>query len=189
MGIEPETSSAWNATTPTVLHRSYNFFQALKTIGVTVTNQGITNRQILLGMADGQVQGLDYNFFDPNRVVNPSPEDREEGLIPYAASLPRNTFDYITHGHAVADMRGIVTRKTVLESSSLVLVYGLDLLLAKSTVCFSLYFIITQPVGGFDVLNDDFNYSMLILTVVVMLIITEYTIRAVKEKELADAWR
>ena len=56
--------------------------------------------------------------------------------------------------------------------------YGLDVLLARST-----------PSAGFDVLNDDFNYALLIGTVVSLFGGVVWLKRELTAHQLEQAWK
>ena len=177
-GIVPDIYSVWNASLPIILQQSYVFYSAVNTLGITSTNLGITNKQILFGLSSGKILALDRNWLDPTRVPQPREEDKEEGMIPYRADLPHLGTDMITHIHQIAKLRKIITQHAGSESSSLVFAFGLDLFFSRIT-----------PVGGFDVLNDDFNYPMLLLTVFSMLFVVIWIRVALKDKENTDLWK
>ena len=73
----------------------------------------------------GGIFELTKLFLDPRRPVNPTPEHREEGIIPYIPELPLQTEAFVNYNHSVFNIRGIHTAPAGLESTSLVLAYGL----------------------------------------------------------------
>ena len=85
--------SSFTELKPMVLQQSFIFPNPVRAIGVTQTVHGITHKQIVLGMASGQVAAIHKSFLDARRPPkhNVSNFDREEGLIPYDPTLPINT--------------------------------------------------------------------------------------------------
>lgn len=77
----------------------------------------------------------------------------------------------------VANVKHIVTAPTLLESTSLVLAYGLDLFLTR-----------VAPSGTFDVLSEDFNKVQLVLTIIGLAIAIVVTKPMVQRKRLRERW-
>ena len=77
----------------------------------------------------------------------------------------------------VANLRGIHTAQAGLESTSLVLGYGLDLFYTRVT-----------PSRMFDVLKEDFDYMFVGGTLIVLLVISILSCRLASIKMLKQAW-
>jgi hypothetical protein len=60
----------------------------IQAISVSLTEKGISNKDILISLASGGLLELPRMLLDPRRPVEPRPQDREEGLIPYTPELP-----------------------------------------------------------------------------------------------------
>lgn len=75
-------------------------------------------------------------------------------------------------------MRGIVTIPANLESTSLVFAYGLDLFYTQ-----------TAPSRTYDALTEEFNYALLLVTIVVLLIGIVVTYVWSEHKELTEKWQ
>merc|ERR1711918_175887 len=101
-----------------------------------------------------------------------------EGLVQYSALLPAITTNILSYNHSIANLRSIRTVPADLESTSLVMAYGVDI-----------FFIRVNPSKAFDVLNDDFNFVGLALTIVVLSILAIICCWVVKRKDLEFAWR
>lgn len=69
-------------------------------------------------------------FVDPRRPVTVTPEMREEGVIPYMPELPIPSDAIINYNQTVQRVRGIHTSPSGLESTCLVFVYGLGMVIA-----------------------------------------------------------
>lgn len=77
----------------------------------------------------------------------------------------------------VANVRRIVTSPALLESTSLVFAYGLDL-----------FFTRTAPSNTFDVLSENFNKAQLVLTVGGLAAAILITRPMVSRKRLREKW-
>jgi len=166
------------------LSQSYAFGAAVAAMGLTHTAMGITPKNVLIATSAGQLALYDKRLLDPRRplVANPqkmSQADREEGLVPYMPSLGGiNPLTVISHRHAIKRPRAIVTAPTTLESTSLVIVLGLDLFLTR-----------VAPAKEFDRLNEDFNFVALVGATVFLIVATVGSGWFSNRKELARAWK
>lgn len=68
---------------------------------------------------------MPWTYLEPRRPVAPTPEQREEGLLPYAPELPLLADAVLNYNRSVARIREVYTAPSGLESTSLVLVTGL----------------------------------------------------------------
>ncbi|EOD18683.1 hypothetical protein EMIHUDRAFT_470207 [Emiliania huxleyi CCMP1516] len=161
---------AFAAPPPLVLSQSYAFPTSIAAMGLTLTQKGITPKQM-------------------------SAADKEEGLVPYSPSLGGiNALQVVSHRHTVARPRAIVAAPTVLESTSLVFSYGLDLFLTRAA-----------PARTFDQppprvtrrpppfppprqLNEDFNKLGLLGACLGMLVATVATSMYSARRDLNAAW-
>ncbi|KAL5538788.1 hypothetical protein UlMin_043921 [Ulmus minor] len=158
--------------------QSYFFTHSVKAISVTLTAKGITSKQLLIGTIGDQVLALDKRFLDPRRSVNPTPAEREEGIIPLTDSLPIVPQSYVTHSLQVEGLRGIITVPAKLESTTLVFSYGVDLFYTR-----------LAPSRTYDSLTEDFSYALLLLTIVALVAAIFVTWVLSEKKDLRDKWR
>lgn len=86
-------------------------------------------------------------------MQKPTKAEMEEYLVPYEPVLPVEPKWVTSHRYRVAGVKGILTSSTILESTSQIVAYGLDMF--GSSV---------SPSGRFDVLSRDFNKAQLIAT-------------------------
>lgn len=77
----------------------------------------------------------------------------------------------------VAHTKRIVTSPALLESTSLVFAYGLDLFCTR-----------VAPSGTFDVLSETFNKVQLVLTVSGLVVAILVAVPMVKKKRLRERW-
>jgi len=82
---------------PLILQQSYIFPTAIRTMTVTITERGITHKNLLMGLQSGYIVSVGKNFLDPRRAFNPTQEDREEGLYPYMPELSLNPMTFINY--------------------------------------------------------------------------------------------
>jgi hypothetical protein len=86
-------------------------------------------------------------------MQKPTKAEMEEYLVPYEPVIPVDSKWVISHRYRIAGIKGVLTSSTILESTSQILAYGMDLF--GSSV---------SPSGRFDVLSRDFNKAQLIGT-------------------------
>eukprot|EP00252_Welwitschia_mirabilis_P014894 TRINITY_DN32950_c0_g1_i1.p1 TRINITY_DN32950_c0_g1~~TRINITY_DN32950_c0_g1_i1.p1 ORF type:complete len:1002 (+),score=183.50 TRINITY_DN32950_c0_g1_i1:130-3135(+) len=158
--------------------QSYAFSRSVRTIAATLTAKGITSKQILIGTIGDQVLTLDKRFFDPRRSRDPSPAEREDGILPLSEGIPIFPQSYITHSLQVEDLRGIITIPARLESTCLVFAYGVDLFYTR-----------IAPSRTYDSLTEDFSYALLLITIVALVAAIVITWILSEKKELREKWR
>ncbi|KAG8084794.1 hypothetical protein GUJ93_ZPchr0010g8563 [Zizania palustris] len=161
-----------------VKSQSYFFTHSVKTMAVTQTAKGITSKQILIGTIGDQVLALDKRFVDPRRSVNPTQQEKEEGLLPLTDSLPIIPMFYVTHSLQVEALRGIISIPSRLESTTHVFTYGVDLFYTR-----------LAPSRTYDSLTDEFSYALLLITIAALVAAIIFTWIWSEKKELSDKWR
>lgn len=145
----------------------------------TITEKGITTKNILLATHSGSIYSIPKAFLDPRRPnMNTPPEKREPGLPPYIPEMQLPQEAVLNYNQSIALPRGLVTAPTGLESTAVVFAYGLDLYCTRVT-----------PSKGFDLLKEDFEYYV-IGSVVMGLIATAYLTKKLSQRKvLKQAWR
>ncbi|CAK7236627.1 hypothetical protein SCUCBS95973_009671 [Sporothrix curviconia] len=114
---------------PAVSSATWVVGSRLTSLAVTQTRQSITVRQVLAYVP--RVHGI-IGFprvaavLDPRRPVGraATPQEIEEGLVPYAPQLEVDPRLVVTHERDVLGIEAIVTAATHVESTSLVLAFG-----------------------------------------------------------------
>ncbi|GAB4837246.1 hypothetical protein Ancab_002149 [Ancistrocladus abbreviatus] len=171
-------SSSYSRPEAVTKSQSYFFTHSVKAIAVTLTAKGITSKQLLIGTIGDQVLALDKRYVDPRRSVNPTQAEKEEGIIPLTDSLPVIPQSFVTHALRVEGLRGIITVPAKLESTTLVFAYGVDLFYTR-----------LAPSRTYDSLTEDFNYALLLITIVALVAAIFITWILSERKELRDKWR
>ena len=134
-------------------------------------------------------------FLNPRRPNRkPTAEEADEMLLQYDPVIPNDpkrvlshnykvgTFHgYIQHSYLlptkIANVQNIITSPALLESTSLIFAYGLDMFLTRMA-----------PSGTFDVLSENFNKVQLILTVSGLFVAILVTRPMVRRKQLRERW-
>ncbi|KAI8612170.1 hypothetical protein BC830DRAFT_1067969 [Chytriomyces sp. MP71] len=180
--VESDTYSSFNMKKPSILSQSYMFPNQITAMGFTRTGAGIASREILVGLSSNQVYGINKRLLDPRRPLGaPSADDREEQLFPYAPVLHFNPYDVASHELPVLGVTRIQSTGTLLESTSIVAAYGLDLFVARRA-----------PSRTFDVLSEDFGYGWLILTMVSLVVgiqVAKYYVSSIPYSFFYFFWR
>lgn len=177
---EGESFSSFKEKVPIILQQAYQLPAGIQTIAATTTIRGITPKQILLGLVTDEILGLNEGFFDPRRPQKSeiTTFDKEEGLYPYDPNLPILSKSVINYHCKVKNLRAIQTAPTYLESTSLIVAYGLDVFLTR-----------VAPSNTFDILNSDFNYLALIATSILLLVFTLASTWFSNRRDLYRLWK
>jgi hypothetical protein len=149
---------------PFPLVQSYQIPESISQLAVTQTKQGITSRQLLAVLADSQaIVGIPYGVLDPRRPVHrdPTKDEQFEGLMRYAPVIEFDAKWYLNHKREVLGIDHIITTPALLESTSIVFAYGLDVFGTRLSPSFS-----------FDVLGKDFNKFQMLATVAALAVAT-----------------
>uniref|UniRef100_A0AAG5CQR0 ER membrane protein complex subunit 1 n=1 Tax=Anopheles atroparvus TaxID=41427 RepID=A0AAG5CQR0_ANOAO len=163
---------------PMVERQSYILPMAVASLKETITEKGITSKHILIGLTTGAVAEMTWALLDPRRPVTSPEKAREEGILPYMPELPLPHEILVNYNQTVANIRGIHTAPSGLESTCLVLVHGLDLFVTR-----------VSPSKTFDLLKEDFDY-FLITVVLIALTTTSVVVRQLASKKIIkQAWK
>ncbi|KAL3063995.1 hypothetical protein OYC64_000325 [Pagothenia borchgrevinki] len=163
---------------PQVLQQSYIFPSSISTMEATLTEKGITSRHLLIGLPSGGILSLPKMFLDPRRPEIVTEQSREENLIPYAPELLIRSEWFINYNQTVTRVRGIYTAPSGLESTCLVVAYGLDIYQTR-----------VYPSKQFDVLKDDYDYMLISSVLLALFFATMISKRLAEVKLLNRAWR
>ena len=92
--------------------------------------------------------------------------------------IPIIPTSFITYNLNLKNLNHIEFNPTALESTFLLVAYGSDIF---ATRC--------NPDGTFDMITDDFNYSFLLLVVVLVTVILQVIKRKVKRARIAKSFK
>lgn len=162
-----------------VFTQTYVFPHGVKDMKMTTTLQGITKPSLVMILDSNQVYLLDTQFLSPRRRLEDSVEEGlfdDPSLPVYKPSLPWSGTNIATYYLQLEGLQRLETADTSLESTSVVVAYGLDLFVAR-----------VMPEKGFDLLAEDFSKSAILLTVIGLLLLNIivqrwFAIKNAKEK-------
>lgn len=181
-GAAQSNTSAFSSFTsppsPAVEHQTYVFPGTIEAMDDTVTEKGITSKHVLVALPSGAIAELPKALLDPRRPINPTPEHREEGLIPYLPELPISAEHIINYNQSVSRIVGFATAASGLESTSLVVAYGLDLFYTR-----------VAPSKTFDILKDDFDHVLISVVLALLIAVSYISKRLSTRKALRAAWK
>lgn len=148
-------------------------------MGQTATLHGITNKNLLVGVTSGQVFAVDTRQLDPRRHPGPAtPADKEEGLMPLNPLVYLNLVDSISHNTTLFSPQHVHATSTLLESTSVVTVLGVDL-----------FFTRVMPSKAYDMLATDFNKPLLLLIILGMGLAVVILRRMYYKQKLSQGWK
>ncbi|KAH6885282.1 hypothetical protein B0T10DRAFT_92294 [Thelonectria olida] len=166
---------------PWVDSQAYVLSQPLTTLSVTVTRQGIANRQLLAYLPESHsILGLTRQLLDPRRPVgrdSTNDEKEAEGLIKYSPAIEIDPRAIVSHQRNIVGVKGIVAAPAIVESTSLVVAYGVDVFGTR-----------VAPSGVFDILGNGFNKLTLVLTVVALFGGVMFLSPMVRRKQINTRW-
>ena len=146
---------------PWIVSQAYVTNQPLRNLAVSQTLQGISNRLVLAYLPEAHgVVGIPRTMVDPRRPVGRDPtaaEAEAEGLMKYFPGMEIDPRTIVSHERDVLGIEGIVAAPATVESTSLIVAYGVDVFASR-----------VAPSGVFDILGQGFNKATLILTVVAL---------------------
>jgi hypothetical protein len=127
---------------------------------------------------NNQVASIPRRLLDPRRPTGkPTSSEKEELLIPYEPLLPLDPKRVISHTYPV-QVHHLSTSPALVESTSLILGYGMDLFFTRGL----------NPSGTFDILSDTFNKAQLLLTLLALTGGIAMARPAVRRKMLKMRW-
>lgn len=165
-----------------VLQQAYFTSLPARALAITRTALGITSKMVLLATISDQVYQLDKRLVNPRRPLRPSgkptPQDMEEGLFPYADTLPLFSTHFATVDKQVDGLRRVSTEPTALESTCHMMATGVDLFYTR-----------LLPAKAFDSLDDDFAYGLLVLALSALAVASVVVQRLTANTVLANKWK
>ncbi|EFC49614.1 hypothetical protein NAEGRDRAFT_78106 [Naegleria gruberi] len=164
---------------PTSRKNTYILPFGVRSIGVTKTTIGVTNKQFILSLTNDQIYLVDKKIIDARRPRNPTAASDEiaEGLMPYNPYIPFVSLNVPTYNKPVSRVKHIQTSPSILESTTLMASSGLDV-----------FFTRLSPSKKFDILNEDFSYAMLIISTSALFISVFVAKYLANKKEVQLKW-
>lgn len=155
--LEPSDVANAEPALPHVISQTFLIPESISHMSVTQTRQGITVRQLLCTLtSSNSIVGIPRTILNPSRPVgrDPTPAEAEEGLFRYQPVIEFDPKMILTHRREVIGVRDVITTPALLESTSLVFAYGIDVFGTR-----------VAPSAAFDILGKSFNKMSLVATV------------------------
>ncbi|KOS19424.1 ER membrane protein complex subunit 1 [Escovopsis weberi] len=166
---------------PHVISQTWIVSEPLTRLTVTQTRQGITTRQILAYLPGSHaIMSIARFIVDPRRPVGRDPTAAEmeaESLIRYTPAIDMDARNFLTHERDIVGVRGIIATQAIVESTTLVVSYGVDVFGTR-----------VAPSGMFDILGKGFNKITLIGTVVALGWGVVFLAPMVRKKQINRRW-
>ncbi|KAF2083961.1 DUF1620-domain-containing protein [Saccharata proteae CBS 121410] len=169
------------AARPHVLSQTYHIPEPISHMTITQTAQGITSKQLLATLAESNaIVGIPRPVIDPRRPVgrDPTTDEQSEGLMKYAPVIEFDPRMYLNHKRELLGIKNVLTSPALLESTSLVFAYGLDVFGSR-----------VSPSFAFDVLGKDFNKFQLVTTVGALAVAVLFVAPLVRRKQINARWQ
>ncbi|KAL2019594.1 hypothetical protein VTK56DRAFT_9491 [Thermocarpiscus australiensis] len=177
-----DAPTAGGLVRPSVVSQAYVLGGGpITALQVTQTRQGITSRQVLAYLpASHGIVGIPRAALEPRRPVgrDPTPAEAEEGLVRYHPAIEIDPKSVITHERDVLGVERIVAAPAVVESTSLVFAYGVDVFGTR-----------VAPSFLFDILGKGFNKVALVGTVLALLAGVVMLAPVVRRKQINMRWQ
>ncbi|KAK9877917.1 hypothetical protein WA026_020141 [Henosepilachna vigintioctopunctata] len=143
---------------------------------VTLTERGITNKCLLVALNTGAVVEIPWALIQPRFADIPC--GPEESCYPYMPEIPLHPEATINYNQTLSKVKGISIAPARLESTSHVLVHGLDMFYTK-----------VAPSKTFDVLKEDFDHKLIILVLIGLILASYITKTLASRKAIKQAWK
>ncbi|KAK4453330.1 ER membrane protein complex subunit 1, partial [Podospora aff. communis PSN243] len=114
---------------PSVVSQTFVLNAPISAIKVTQTRQGISSRHVLAYLPELHgIASIPRMVLEPRRPVgrDPTPAEAEEGLMRYSPNIEIDPKTIITHERDVVGITKIITSPAIVESTSLVFAFGID---------------------------------------------------------------
>lgn len=132
-----------------------------------------------MGLTSGGVVEMSWALLNPRRnSIDPPEKLREEGIIPYIPELPIQHETIINYNQSVNRISGIHTAPSGLESTCLVIAYGLDIFVTR-----------VSPSKTFDLLKEDFDYFVISVVLIGLTTASYITKYLSARKAIKQAWK
>ena len=163
----------------TVFTQTYVVPSGVRDMKLTTTLQGITKPALVMILNSNQVYLLDTQLLSPRRRLEDTVEEGifdDPSLPVYKPSLPWAETNVASYFLQLEGIDRLEIADTWLESTSVVVAFGLDMFVAR-----------IMPEKSFDVLGEDFNKGAILLTIVGLVVLNVivqrwFTIKSAKEK-------
>ncbi|XP_073827730.1 ER membrane protein complex subunit 1 isoform X1 [Musca autumnalis] len=181
-GKTQANSTVWSSLSappmPLVERQTYIIPTMVTSMKETITERGITSKDVLIGTSSGSIVELPWALLDPRRPISSSSNGRDEGALPYVPELPLPTENMINYNQTIPRLHYIYTAPSGLESTCLVVSAGLDVFVTR-----------ISPSKTYDLLKEDFDYILISIVLVVLTTGSLVAKHLASRKSLKQAWK
>ncbi|KAH6686899.1 hypothetical protein F5X68DRAFT_13131 [Plectosphaerella plurivora] len=167
---------------PSVISQAWILAGPIDRLAVTQTRQGITVRQVLAYLPEAHgIIGIPRQVLEPRRTVgrDPTPGEMEaEALLKYVPVIELDPRQAISHVRNVFGVQEILATPATLESTSIILAYGVDVFGSR-----------VAPSLSFDVLGKGFDKITLLGTVLALTVGVMALKPIVRAKQTDQRWK
>ncbi|KUI56033.1 ER membrane protein complex subunit 1 [Cytospora mali] len=166
---------------PAVVSQAYIVAAPLSALAVTETRQGITTRQLLSYLPETHsIYGIPRHVLEPRRVVGRDPNalEMEEGLMKYHPAIEVDPKFILSHERDILGVQEIITAPAIVESTSLVFAYGIDVFGTR-----------VAPSLVFDILGKGFDKISLVGTVLALTAGVMVLGPIIRKKQINMRWK
>ena len=164
LSITANFSSTAATADPFTLSHAYQISEPVSKLAVTTTKQGITSRQLIAVVPESHgIVGIPRPVLDPRRPLgrDPTKDEQAEGLIRYSPTVDFDPKWHLTHARELLGITDLVTTPALVESTSLLFAFGLDVFGTR-----------LSPSFGFDMLGKGFDKFQMLGTVLMLFVAT-----------------
>ncbi|KAF2803323.1 DUF1620-domain-containing protein [Mytilinidion resinicola] len=175
------SSASGDAAKPYVISQTYQIPEEISLMTVTQTRQGITSRELLIVLPESNsIVGIPRHVIDPRRPIgrDPTPLEASEGITKYNPALQFDPKWYLNHNLEVIGVKDVITSSALVESTSLVFSYGLDIFGTR-----------VAPSFAFDMLGKGFNKIQMLATVLALGVGVVFVAPLVQRKQINALWQ
>jgi len=171
--------SSLESPRPIALHRTYSMSKQVLALTMSQTARGISSKQLVVALGNGQVATIDRRIIDPRRPAGePKEAEKIEGLFRYSPILPLLPQKVASYYQPIEDVTELKSAAAHIESQTFILAYGgPDIFMAR-----------IAPSKGFDLLPENFNKSLLTLVLVVLVGVTIFVHNLSQKKLTSVMW-
>ncbi|PWA02019.1 hypothetical protein BB558_001844 [Smittium angustum] len=172
------TFSSYNIQRPHISSKSYVLPYAVTAMGASTTHNGIAVQSLALAFRNQPLALIPLTEIDSLRPVGYGDKTpTSDYLMPYKPLVIIDSLASPSYNLSISGVSEIRSTSTNLESTSLVLFYGLDVFCTR-----------LSPSGSFDVLSVSFSKLNLVATIVTLVVASIVTVPFVRRRVLGDLW-
>ncbi|OLY78577.1 ER membrane protein complex subunit 1 [Smittium mucronatum] len=173
--------SSFDSLKPHIYSETFILKNSLSSLGIASSQNGITSQSLILGYKLMPLSTVPHQQINPRRRKSSDPKDvvqKSDYLVEYEPVIMAPPENFLSYSLELIGTNRVKSSPTRLESTVIVLSYGIDVFCTRVT-----------PSGNFDVLSSQFSKINLVLTMLVLFIAGALSFPFVKRRGIADLWK